>query len=70
MIERLYPIFVTLSRDITGGSTGDPPCFGSKGGSFAQTHSGIYLTDRPFMALLLRAGGDALTGHGYLGGSD
>ena len=31
VIERLYPIFVSLSRDITGGSMGAPPCFGSKG---------------------------------------
>ena len=31
VIERLYPIFVSLSRDVTGSSTGNSLCFDSKG---------------------------------------
>ena len=54
---------------MTGVPACAPPCFGSKGSKLREADASVDLPDRPFMAMLLLAGGDSLAGHGYLDAS-
>ena len=61
----IQPVFMGSTGDITGVFC-DCTYVSAVWQLTFQTHSGVYLPHRPFMALFLLAGGDTLAGHGWL----